>query len=252
MADPDPSRPAQHALVLELSRVQRLHEERARNPILAGALDRLAMWQARRLRMTYADLAVNPRYADAIVFFQNDLYGAADFSRRDADLARVVPMMVKVLPDSVIRTTAVAMELNALSQELDRLLLGRLPRADGTFTVAEYCKAYRRAANYPQRERQIHLIGEIGRALDHYVKKPFIRGALHMMRQPARLAGMGVLQDFLERGFNAFHAMRGADHFLATIDERERAIMDAIVGGSIDPFPDPLNFRLSQPAPARG
>ena len=252
MADHDPSRPAHHALVQELTRVQRLHEERSRNPILAGALDRLAMWQARRLRMTYADLAVDPRYAGAIVFFQNDLYGGTDFSRRDADLARVVPMMVKVLPESVIRTTAVAMELNGISQELDRLLLARLPRADGTFTVTEYCKAYRRAANYPQRERQIQLIGEIGRALDHYVKKPLIRGALHMMRQPARLAGMGVLQDFLERGFNAFHAMHGADHFLATIDERERAIMDAIVGGAIDPFPDPLNFRLSQPAPARG
>ena len=130
-------------------------------------------------------------------------------------------------------------------------LLNR-PRADGTFTVAEYCKAYRRGGNYPQRARQIHLIGEIGRALDHYVKKPFIRGALHMMRQPARLAGMGVLQDFLERGFNAFHAMRGADHFLGTIDERERAIMDAIIAGAVDPFPDPLLFRMSQPAPARG
>ncbi|MFO1415430.1 MAG: hypothetical protein U1F10_16310 [Burkholderiales bacterium] len=252
MADHDPPRSAQQALVQELVRVQRLHEERARNPILAGALDRLAGWQSRRLRMTYADLAADPRYAQAVQFFQNDLYGSADFSRRDADLARVVPMMVKVLPDSVIHTAAVAMEVNGLSQELDRLVLSRLPRADGTFTVAEYCKAYRRAGNFPLRERQIRLIGEIGAALDHYVKKPFIRGALHMMRQPARLAGMGVLQDFLERGFNAFHAMGGADHFLATIDERERAIMDAIVEGAVDPFPDPLNFRLSQPAPARG
>jgi len=251
VTEQEPPRSAQHALVHELARVQRLHADRAQNPILAGALDRLALWQARRLRMTYADLAADPRYTDAIQFFQNDLYGSADFSRRDADLARVVRMMVKVLPASVIRTTAVAMEVNALSQELDRVLLARLPRADGHFTVAEYCKAYRRAGNFPLRLRQIRLIGEIGAALDHYVKKPFIRGALHMMRQPARLAGMAVLQDFLERGFNAFHAMRGADHFLATIDEREVAIMEAIVEGSVDPFPDPLMFRLSQPAAVR-
>ena len=232
--------------------MQRLHADRAQNPILAGALGRLAMWQARRLRMTYADLSVNPRYAEAIVFFQNDLYGPADFSRRDADLARVVPMMVRMLPEGVIHTTAIAMELNALSQELDRVLLSRLPRADGTFTVAEYCKAYRRAGNFAQREKQIRLIGEIGAALEHYVKKPFIRGALHMMRQPARLAGMGALQDFLERGFNAFHSMHGASEFLATVDQRERAIMLAIVDGAVDPFPDPLHFRLSQPADARG
>jgi hypothetical protein len=251
MADSEPPRSAQHALVRELERVQRLHADRAQNPILAGALDRLANWQARRLRMTYADLAADPRYASAIQFFQNDLYGAADYSRRDADLARVVPMMVKVLPDGVIRTAAWAMELNGLSQELDRVLLARLPRADGNFTVQDYCKAYRRAGNFPLRQRQIKLIGEIGAALDHYVKKPLIRGALHMMRQPARMAGMSALQEFLERGFGAFHAMHGAEHFLATVDERETAIMDAIVGGSIDPFPDPLMFRISQPSLAR-
>jgi hypothetical protein len=251
MADQEPPRSAQNALVRELERVQRLHEERAQNPILAGALERLAGWQARRLGMTYADLAVDPRHAAAIQFFQNDLYGPADYSRRDADLARVVPMLVKVLPEGVIRTTAAAMELNGLSQELDRVLLGRLPRADGHFSVAEYCKAYRRAGNIPLRKRQIRLIVDIGSALDHYVKKPFIRTALHMMRRPARMAGMGALQDFLERGFSAFHAMGGAEHFLATIDERETMIMEAIVGGSIDPFPDPLQFRLSQPAPTR-
>ena len=48
----------------------------ARKMLPAGALERLADWQARRLRMTYADLAVDPRYAAAIQFFQNDRTGA--------------------------------------------------------------------------------------------------------------------------------------------------------------------------------
>ncbi|MEO8506649.1 MAG: hypothetical protein ABI593_03370 [Betaproteobacteria bacterium] len=251
MAEQDPAHSAHIALVRELERVQRLHEERTRNPILAGALDRLANWQARRLRMTYADLAADPRYTGAIQFFQNDLYGAADFSRRDADLARVVPVMVKVLPEGVIRTTAAAMELNALSQELDRVLIARLPRADGFFSVAEYCKAYRRAGNFPSRARQVRLIGDVGMALDRAVQKPLIRTALKMMRQPARLAGMSALQDFLERGFASFRGMGGADVFLKTIDERETQIMDAIIAGAIDPFPDPLMFRLSQPSTER-
>ena len=210
MAEHTSGEGAQALLIRELQRVHRLHEERAGNPILAGALDRLADWQARRLRMTYADLAADPRYTAAVLFFQNDLYGAVDYSRRDADLARVVPMMVKVLPDSVIGTIAAAMELNGLSQELDRVLLSRLPRADGYFTVSEYCKAYRRAGNFPLRHRQIKLIGDIGGALDRYVGKPLIRTALAMMRGPARMAGFAVLQDFLERGFAAFHAMGGA------------------------------------------
>ncbi len=249
MAETDSVPAASAALVRELSRVQRLHAERTGNPILAGSLERVAYWQARRLRMTYADLAADARYAPAIAFFQNDLYGPGDFSRRDADLARVVPMMVKVLPERVIMTVAAAMDLNALSQELDRVLLARLPRADGNFNVLEYCKAYRRAGNFPLRKRQIKLIVEIGTALDQHVGKPLVRTALAMMRQPARLAGLSTLQDFLERGFGAFRAMGGADLFLRTIETRETQIMEAIIGGATDPFPDPL---LSPASPSQG
>jgi hypothetical protein len=60
-----------------------------------------------------------------------------------------------------------------------------------------------------------------------------------MMRQPARLAGYGTLHDFLERGFDAFRRMHGADVFLATIESRETALLDAIVAGATAPFPDP-------------
>jgi hypothetical protein len=252
MAEQDPisSSTAKDALIRELERVQRLNAERRDNPILAGSLERVADWQARRLRVTYADLAADKRYTLAIQFFQNELYGAADFSRRDADIARVVPMMMKVLPDAVIATTALAMELNALSQEFDRVLLTRLPRADGYFSVSEYCKAYRRTGNFPMRRRQIKLIGDIGSALDRHVRKPLVRTALAMMRQPAKLAGMSALQDFLERGFSAFRDMGGAKEFLATIEERETRIMDAIVGGAYDPFPDPMTSPISRSATA--
>jgi hypothetical protein len=242
---------AQGALIRELERVARLHGERVDNPILAGALNRLAHWQSLRLRMTYADLAVDRRYAKAVAFFQNDLYGAGDFSRRDADLARVVPVMVKVLPAGVINTMALAVELNALSQELDRALLARLPRADGHLTVADYCRSYRRAGNIPLRRRQIGLIVEVGSALDRYVGKPLIRGALTMMRQPARMAGLGALQDFLERGFSSFRSMGGAVTFLDTVQTRETEILEAIVGGAVDPFPDPLMFRAPEPVAPR-
>ncbi len=240
MTDTLPRHAAESELRQTLSRVQQLHSERNANPILAGALTRLADWQSRRLGQTYADLAADPRHTDAVAFFRIDLYGPADFTQRDADVARVVPMLVKMLPERVVGTIAQAMELNALSQDLDRVLLKFLPRADASFTVAEYCRAYRRAANVPARQRQIRLIVEIGQALDDYVKRPLIHLALTMMRGPAHLAGFGVLHDFLERGFNAFHRMGGAQTFLATIEKRETALLDAIMSGSNEPFPDPL------------
>jgi hypothetical protein len=241
MTQPAPRHPAEAALVRQLAQARALHAERAANPILDGAMERLADWQSRRLMQTYADLAAQPRYRQAIAFFRSDLYGGEEMARRDADLERVVPIMSATLPEGVIGTVALAMELNVLSQELDRLLLGRLPRADGPFSVAEYCKAYRRAANLAARRRQIELIGQIGRALDGYVKKPMVRAALAMMRRPARLAGYATLHDFLDRGFRAFGRMRGADEFLATIHVRETAILEAIADGAYDPFPDPLN-----------
>ncbi len=227
------------ALVGELLRVRAFNIERAANPILSGALERLGRWQSRRMAMTYADLAQSPSHSAAIAFFQSDLYSGADFSRRDADLARVVPLMVKVLPERVVASVATAMALNALSQELDRQVLAWMQRVDGHITVADYCRAYRRAGNLPARRRQIGMIVEVGTALDEFVRKRRVRGALRMMRRPAHLAGLGTLQDFLERGFAAFHRMNGAAEFLATIEARETAILEAIEGGANHVFPDP-------------
>ena len=231
---------AESALVSQLERVRRLHESRHDSAELAAALDRLAFWQARRLNATYADLSRDPRYADAIAFFGSDLYGPGDFSRRDADLARVVPIMARVLPEGVIETVARAMELSALSQELDRTLLDELG-VEVELSVPAYCAAYRKCANRRLRERQIGLIVDVGQALDRYVHTPLLRRTLSLMRRPARIAGLGALQHFLERGFTSFAGMRGADHFLATIEARETELMDAIFSGNRSPFPDPMS-----------
>jgi len=226
-------------LIRQLERARALHEERAASPELAAALDRLALWQSRRLNATYADLGKEPRYARAIVFFQTDLYGPGDFSRRDADLARVVPLMVRVLPGGVIATISDAMELFAMSRELDRALLEKLPPR-APLSVGTYCAAYRSLANRGARERQIALLVAVGRALDRYVSKTLTRSALAAMRQPARVAGLSALQDFLERGFAAFRQMGSADEFLATVETRETALMNAIFDGDRAPFPEPL------------
>ena len=229
---------AEDALLRQLERARTLHEERAASPRLAAALDRLARWQSRRLRATYADLARDERYAEAIAFFGSDLYGPGDFSRRDADLARVAPLMRAMLPEAVLATVAGAMELSVLSQELDRAMLQRLDPA-AQLSVARYCQAYRALDDRASRERQIALIVGVGRALDRYVGKPLVRAALLAMRQPAHLAGFGALQDFLERGFGAFRSMHGAEAFLATVERRETELMHAILAGDSAPFSDP-------------
>jgi hypothetical protein len=226
------------ALIGQLERARQLHEERVQEPGLAARLDKLAHWQSERLARSYIDLAHDGRYAKAIEFFRSDLYGPGDFSRRDADLARVVPIMARLVPAGVIATMATSMELSVISHQLDRDLLHKLDPAKA-LNVAAYSDAYRACNNRSARLRQIALIAQVGRSLDRYVGKPFVRSALNAMRGPARIAGLGALQDFLERGFASFAQMRGAEHFLSVIDSRETALMNAILAGEPQPFPEP-------------
>jgi hypothetical protein len=186
-------------------------------------------WQAQRLARTYADLSADARYAPATRFFLEDLYGTRDYSGRDADLQRVLPMMSRVLPESAIETAALAIEVDALSEELDRGMARAL--APGEITAPRYEEAYRHTGTRAQRLHQIDLIDQVGRRLDALVKRPLVNRMLHMMRRPAKLAGLGELQGFLERGFESFLHMHGAEDFLATIARRETGIMEKIFSG---------------------
>jgi hypothetical protein len=224
-------------LAADLASLRADHAAASQDAALGAALARLRGWQSRRLRATYADFARLPRYADAIVFFESDLYGPGDARRRDADLERIVPLVTRMLPSGMLEVVADASELNACSSRLDRALAATLPAAE--FDVADYCRAYRAADDFAARRRQIELIGIVGRAIDHYGRKRAVRETLHLMRRPARIAGFGVLQDFLERGLASFAKMRGAEEFLATVDAREKAILEAIVAGDDAPFADP-------------
>ena len=228
------------ALVLALDRVAGHHSARVHDAALDRALTYLSGWQIRRLRNTYADLEAIPRYAAAIRFFETDLYGGGRFSQRDADLARVAPAMRRMLPDSVLQTIVDAIDVNLLAQELDRAMVVTLDTRALDFTVAQYCAAYRTVGRFDARERQVELVARVGNALDRIVQKPMIKRALAMMRRPATIAGLGALQDFLERGFAAFSEMQGAEVLLRAIQGRELAIHRAIVAGDDRPFPDPV------------
>jgi hypothetical protein len=80
------------------------------------------------------------------------------------------------------------------------------------------------------------LLDVIGRYLDDVVRKPIIRGLVRLARGPAHAAGFGALQEFLERGLDAFEAMHGAGEFLATLRERELRAMERVLAGVPDPF----------------
>ena len=198
----------------------------------------LARWQATRLTTTYADLLVSGRYGKAAEFFLTDLYGPRDFSKRDEDGERIVSRMRALLPKRAMQAIQSALHLNRLSHQLDeqmaQMLFNEMQLAE--VDADSYAEAYRRCSNEAARREQIALVDVLGRELDVVVQKPLVQMALKLAHKPAHLAGLGELQDFLERGVAAFLQMQGADDFLDLIRDRETRILENILSRDPHPF----------------
>lgn len=227
----------------------------ARDPVAQPAnrspwLRALRGWQSRRLARTFADFDALPHYRKAVVFFLEDLYGEEDVSWRDRDLARMMPTMVRWLPEAMLDTVADALELDWISHVLDlrvATLLESDAGGDRTIDVAGYARAYAGAGTRAERSRQIDLLMAVGRELESIVRKPIVYAVLRLARGPAASAGLGGLQNFLERGFAAFKELGSARHFLETIEARERAAMQRLLDGRPDAFGKGLDLSVRVP-----
>src|SRR3546814_2272139 len=82
-------------------------------------LPELRRWQAARLRDSFAHFLADPRRRPAAEFFLDAVYGDRDFTRRHADIARVLPMMQRLLPAKLLGPVADPIELGAPPQALD-------------------------------------------------------------------------------------------------------------------------------------
>lgn len=202
---------------------------RAGDAALGSRVALVKAFQHRRFAYTYRDVLADPRYAAAARFFLEDLYGPADFSERDQQFARIVPALVRLFPKEIVDTVSDLAALHALSEQLDSAMAG----CDwtGTLDAEAYAQAWRQVGRAADRSRQIDLMVAVCGALDRYTRSLVLRQSLRVMRRPAQAAGLGALQQFLERGFDTFRAMRGADGFLRVIAGREQALAAALFAG---------------------
>jgi hypothetical protein len=205
------------------------------NDLLKSRFGELARWQSARLIWTHRDLLDSERYGQAARFFLNDLYGDRDYDARDEGLARVSGIMIRVMPLTALVSIADGLEMHAVTQELDKGMIEMLFDEMGICVPIDantYGEAYRRCNNRDGRTRQLFLIAKVGRDLDKIVHKSSIYHLIRMTHHPAHLAGFGDLQSFIERGFDAFRQMGGADEFLSTVTSRERTVHEAILANA--------------------
>ncbi len=215
----------------QLAKAAALRARSRADPNLTLAREKLRDWQAARLARTHADLLESPRFGPSASFFLSDVYAAKDVGDRDKQIGRVIPTMIKLVPAGGLEIVADALELDALSEDLDAAMVEVLQGSRGKLTSSAYGRAYRKVGRRGDRERQIDLVRHLGQALDRLTRKPFVGSALAVMRRPAKLAGFGDLQSFLERGYTAFRELGSADEFLDIVTSRERQLMDALFSG---------------------
>ena len=218
-------------IATQLDRVGGIRLSALSNPKGAAARQRLRAWQSARLARTHAGLLGDPRFGAAASFFLTDIYGANDPGLRDDQIRCVLPTAVKLLPAGGLDTIADAIELDALSEDLDAAMIAALGTQVGSLNAAAYGAAYRKVGRRKDREHQVELIESLGQSLDRLARQPLISTTLALMRKPARLAGLSELQSFLERGYAAFKKMGGADEFLKKVITRERKLLNALFEG---------------------
>ena len=215
--------PASAAAILDhLKVVDAERQRRAADPALNAKVVAVKAFQQRRFSRTYADLLASVRYGPASRFFLDKLYGPDDFTRRDAQFARMVPAMAKLIPKQTMGTVSALAELHASSETLDTAMAAQLDREP--ISAAGYIRAWQRVGRVAERERQIVLTLDVATGLEGLTRTPLLRHSLRLMRAPARAAGLAELQWFLETGFDTFRTMGGAEDFIAMVASRERAL----------------------------
>jgi DNA-binding transcriptional MerR regulator len=189
----------------------------------------LQVFQAKRLRRDFRDLAAQPRYTPVGEFFFTEIYGPRDFSQRDAQ-ARRLHQLIHLLPGVNLRDLESILELLDLTSQLDDHLAQLLEdHAVGLdFDEPTYNLFYRLADNYELRLRQLILVDDCLHNVFRLSRQPLLGLAIHRVRPLARLAGLQAMQQFLATGYDILSTVDSIDEFASTISTRERERLDRI------------------------
>ena len=221
--------PTADTLRNHLVEVERLRQAAFDAPAnVRAALAGVRSVQVQRFHFTYADFLASPRHGQAARFFLNELYGSHDYRQRDAQFARIAGAIERLFPAKVMALAVQLAEVHALTETLDWQLsqawsaLPGAPPATAEETASRYLACWRQVGRPADRERQLQAVMALGWQLAEVVRIPGLRMALRLMRKPAHAAGLSVLQEVLENGFDAFTSMGQPDGFLHEVHTRER------------------------------
>lgn len=206
-------------------------------------------WQAARMRKTHAELLEDKQYRIATEFFLTDIYGSVDLRELANQIERAVNKALRILPEKVMTTAACALEFNALSAELDEKLTQFLFSRENANKFAhdystvpldaladvmnadDYCFALKSSSTLQERRQQADLAKQLAQGMDSYVRSKVLYATFKLLKKPAHKAGVGVLYEFMSKGFAALNPMGSASEIVSRIVEREYSLAERAFAG---------------------
>ncbi len=230
--------PVAQQLQRDLNRYRGLKQHDPSEKVFREALFKLQKWQAQRMRKTHQSLLENQQYRVATEFFLDDIYGGIDLTDIANEAERVINKALKILPETVMVTATYALELNALSAELDEQLAQCLfyDMGEHEISMATYTEAFRRSADLHTRQRQVELAKMLAEGLDKYVRSRVVHTTFKLVKKPAHRAGIGNLYGFMGKGFDAMRPMGSASEVIHRIVDRELELIEQIYAGEQSPY----------------
>ena len=158
-----------------------LHQEYLDEQTFFEKYKRFVAWQLAYMLPFYDDLRASKNHAAAVDFVVSDLTGIG-VSARDHDIARVVTIMSRMLPDKALGVMASAMKLNARVLDINLAICRALYKdrpVDFAVSETDYRSACRQASNLDECLGLVHLIEYVGRRPDHCIRIPVVGGPLN-------------------------------------------------------------------------
>lgn len=154
------------------------------------------------------------------------------------DVGKALPVAHRVLPESVMQTAALALELHLLTAQLDESLM-RIHFFDLDYqhvTEQSYLTAYCTGAQFDLRLRQVELTQCLAESVDRYIASRILYTGFKLAKKPAQTAGLHALYGFLEKAFAVLRPLGGAKNLISNITQTEQQVLINIQEAADNPF----------------
>ncbi|UOB52099.1 FFLEELY motif protein [Acinetobacter junii] len=212
------------------------------DPVLAQRLHDVQAWMKARIAATHQEFFAQPENQLMAQYFLNRLYGGPDFDAMAQQIERLLKYAHKaesLLPDNAIKTGTKSVSLAVLATRLDEQVAVQLLQdypADTVLTDEIMRQTLIKLDQDEDRYEQLHLLDELGVALDKYMRSTMMYAAFKMCKGIANKYQFERMYDFIQEGFAAMKPMKSAANFIKTFTDKEREIIEKVHAGHPDPF----------------